>query len=72
MSLTIRANLVFVMQMFKDGFTDKDFYYYKTKCKMSQKITPTQFEKIMQECKDMPPKEFDEKFSAHIDELIGD
>jgi hypothetical protein len=72
MSLTTRANIVFIMQMFKDGCTDKDFYIYKKQCKMAIKFTPDQFEKVMRECKDMSPTEFDEKFAAHVDELIGD
>jgi len=55
--------------MFKDGFTDKDFYYYRTRCKQANKLTPEQFEKIIQECKDMSPDEFKEKLKAHQDEL---
>ena len=35
-------------------------------------FTPDQFEKVMLECKDMTSTEFDEKFAAHMDELIGD
>jgi len=69
MSLSIRYHIVFIMVMFKDGFTDKDFYYYRTRCKQANKLTPEQFEKIIQECKDMSPDEFKEKLKAHQDEL---
>lgn len=69
MSLSIRYHIVFIMEMFKDGMTDKDYYFYKVKCKMKGRLTPTLFEKIMQECRDMTTEEFNSKLESHKAEL---
>lgn len=69
MSLTIRYHIVFIMEMFQDGMTDKDYYFYKMKCKMANRLPPEYFEKIMRECRDISPEEFKSKLESHKQEL---
>lgn len=64
----MRENTLFVMEMFRDGFTDKDYVYYSRQCKIEPKLTSNEFDKIMQECRDMTIEDFKYLLVMHQNE----